>query len=82
MSEWKDAFIELPKKIGYYLTERFFEDGNENFYSVERFESQEEYKKLWSNEFNQNVDVVIKTSDPKFKEASDNFVVFWMEIPE
>lgn len=77
---WKYYFQEQPKKQKSYLVQRMFEDTGESYFAVERFEPQNEYERVFSKEFNQEVNILKTTSEPKFKEGS-TFVSQWMEIP-
>ena len=78
---WTDRNKELPKIQDYYLVQRMDRDSGDTWYAVERFEPQEEYERKYSKEFKQQVNILIKSSEPKFKD-DDSFVTKWMEIPK
>lgn len=78
---WKDRHKESPKIEDYYLVQRMDRDSGHTWHAVERFEPQNEYEKRYSKEFKQQVNVLIKSSQPMFKDG-DSFVTKWMEIPK
>jgi len=79
---WKDALQELPKIQDYYLVQRINYDDGDGWYDVEFFEPQEEYERKYSKEFNQHVTILVKSSEPSFKDSGNSFVIRWMEIPK
>lgn len=79
--EWIDHFKEKPKIQDYYLVTRMDRDSGDTWYEVERFEPQDEYVRKYSKEFKQEVNVLVKSTEPQFRD-SDSFVIYWMEIPK
>lgn len=81
MSEWKNAFKELPTEIGYYLVERMDEITGDTWYFVDRFEPQDEYESRYSTEFKQDLYVKVRSNKPNFARNRGSFVTKWMKIP-
>lgn len=70
-----------PKKIDLYLTYRMDCNTGDTFYSLDRFEPQDEYRDQYSTEFKQTVRVKIKSGENDFDNRY-TFVIKWMEIPK
>ena len=80
-SPWTDYLKEPPKKHDYYLTQRMDCETGSRFYAVDYFEPQNEYEKRFSKEFNQEVEIKVRSQDPSFDD-SYSVVLYWMEIPK
>ncbi len=81
MSKWIDINSEEPSHIGPYFVHKMSECGLHNWYEVESWKKQDEYKSVYSEEFKQSVSILSKDGEIGFKDNDECFVMEWMNIP-
>lgn len=80
MNNWIDFQKEKPKHTGPYLVHRMSDNGIHTWYEVEWWKKQDEYKRVYSEEFKQIVSILSKEGEIRFKD-NESFVIEWMKIP-